>query len=472
MMMERFLVCLCLIATVLCVEGVVGRRASFFAEKNVPSCRAKTVSIADFGGVNDGATVNTNAFKKAVDYLSQYSGNGGGLLYIPPGKWVTGSFYLTNHFTLYLDKDAVILGSQNLDDWPLIPPLPSYGRGRDASGPRYNNLINGYNLTDVVITGENGTIDGQGEIWWNMFHKKKLKNTRGYLVEFMYSNGIIISNVTFVNSPAWNLHPVYSSNILINHVTILAPLDSPNTDGIDPDSCSYVQIEDCYVRSGDDIIAIKSGWDEYGIAVGMPSKHIIIRRVVGVSPTSAIIALGSEMSGGIEDVRAEDVHAIDSETGVRIKTSPGRGGYVKDIHVNGMTMVNMKWAFTMTGSYGSHPDHKYDPKAIPVVSGISYSNVVATNVTIAGQLHGIAGAPFSGICLNNVTITMSKATSKKSPWTCTDVQGFSNGVTPQPCELLRPLSYAKTAACPAPNPHSFEPRDFPHPGQCGGTARP
>lgn len=117
--------------------------------------------------------------------------------------------------------------------------------------------------------GDNGTVDGQGAIWWEKFHKKKLKYTRGYMVELMHSNDIVISNLTFLNSPAWNLHPVYSrygnsykwkiqqffmisklrrrfdqfifllvakmfSNILIQHVTILAPLTSPNTDGIDP----------------------------------------------------------------------------------------------------------------------------------------------------------------------------------------------------------------------------------------------
>merc|ERR1711915_518446 len=212
----------------------------------------------------------------------------------------------------------------------------------------------------------------------------------------MDSKDITISSLTFINSPAWNLHPVYSSNVLIKNVTIPAPLDSPNTDGIDPDSCSDVTIEDCYVVSGDDIVAIKSGWDEYGI-------------FVGISPTSAIIALGSEMSGGIQDVRAEDILAINSETGIRIKTSPGGGGFVKDIFVNRMTMVNMKWAFTMTGSYGSHPDNNYDPNAIPVVERISYSNIVATNVSVAGDLEGIDKAPFKNICLSNVTITMANS---------------------------------------------------------------
>ncbi|EMS56566.1 putative polygalacturonase [Triticum urartu] len=153
--------------------------------------------------------------------------------------------------------------------------------------PSSSSLVSGSNLTDVVITGNNGTIDGQGATWWSKYKSGKLKYTRGYLIELMHTDGVFISNVTLVNSPAWNIHPVYSRNIVVSGVTILAPTKSPNTDGINPDSCSQVRIEDCYVVSGDDCVAIKSGWDEYGIAVGMPSEHIVVRRLTCVSPTSA-----------------------------------------------------------------------------------------------------------------------------------------------------------------------------------------
>nr|CAD1844602.1 unnamed protein product [Ananas comosus var. bracteatus] len=122
-----------------------------------------------------------------------------------------------------------------------------------------------------------------GKVLWDKFHKKELDHTRGHLLEIMYSDHVLISNLTFVDSPFWTIHPVYSSNVIISGVTILAPTDSPNTDGIDPDSCSYVRIEDCYIVSGDDCIAVKSGWDEYGIAFNMPSQHIVIKRLTCVS---------------------------------------------------------------------------------------------------------------------------------------------------------------------------------------------
>ncbi|KAM0881525.1 hypothetical protein ACQ4PT_032901 [Festuca glaucescens] len=424
--------------------GPAGEQSNYLA----PTCREHTASLTDFGGAGDGTTSNTAAFQKAVAHLSQYSGEGGGgsMLYVPAGKWLTAPFNLTSHFTLFLHADAVILASQDITEWPVIDPLPSYGRGRDHAGGRYTSLIAGSNLTDVVITGNNGTIDGQGATWWSKYKSGKLKYTRGYLIELMHSDTIFISNVTLLNSPAWNIHPVYSRNIVIQGVTILAPTKSPNTDGINPDSCSQVRIEDCYVVSGDDCVAIKSGWDEYGIAVGMPSEHIVVRRLTCVSPTSAVIALGSEMSGGISDVRAEDITAVGTESAVRIKTAVGRGAYVRDVYARRMTLIGMKRVFWMTGDYKSHPDDKYDPAAVPVVENISYQDVVATGVwKEAARMEGIQGAPFKGICMANVTAEMTKA--RKVSWNCADVEGVSADVTPAPCA---PLQGAHGGACPFP----------------------
>ncbi|KAJ8748914.1 hypothetical protein K2173_013348 [Erythroxylum novogranatense] len=424
-------------------------RVSNSIEYNAISCRAHSASITDFGGVGDGRTSNTKAFQVAINKLSQYAKDGGSQLFVPAGKWLTGSFSLTSHFTLYLDKDAVLLASQDIKEWPVMKPLPSYGRGRDAAAGRYGSLIFGTNLTDVIITGDNGTIDGQGSFWWQNFHKGKLKYTRPYLIELMYSNNLQISNLTLLNSPNWNVHPVYSSNILVQGITIIAPVKSPNTDGINPDSCTNVKIQDCYIVSGDDCVAVKSGWDEYGIAYGMPTKQLIIRRLTCISPTSATIALGSEMSGGIEDVRAEDITAINTESGVRIKTAVGRGGYVKDIYVRRMTMHTMKWAFWITGNYGSHADKNFDPHALPVIQGINYRDMVADGVNVAARLEGISGDPFKEICISNVTIGMAPK-AKKLAWTCTDVEGISSNVSPRACDLLRDQGPAKVTACAFP----------------------
>ncbi|MFS8001644.1 putative glycoside hydrolase, family 28, pectin lyase/virulence factor [Helianthus anomalus] len=212
-------------------------------------------------------------------------------------------------------------------------------------------------------------------------------------------------------------------------------------------SCTITRIEDCYIVSGDDCVAVKSGWDEYGIVYGMPTQQLVVWRLTCISPTSAVIALGSEMSGGIQDVRAEDIIAINSESGVRIKTGVGKGGFVKDIYVKGFTMHTMKWAFWMMGNYGSHPDDKWDPNTIPVIQNINYRDMVAENVTIAARLEGIASDPFTGICISNVTIVMSQF-AKKPIWNCTDVEGVSSDVTPQPCVALPPVHGGKACDFP------------------------
>ncbi|MED6118329.1 hypothetical protein PIB30_001557 [Stylosanthes scabra] len=366
------------------------------------SCRKHSASLTDFGGVGDGKTSNTKAFQYAIGNLSNYGSDGGSLLVVPPGKWLTGSFNLTSHFTLFLHRDAIILASQDESEWPELDVLPSYGRGRDAPDGRFSSLIFGTNLTDVVVTGYNGTIDGQGSY----------------------------------------------CDIIIQGLTIVAPIDSPNTDGIDPDSCTNTRIEDCSIVTGDDCIAVKSGWDEYGIKFGMPSQHIVINRLTCSSPDSAMIALGSEMSGGIQDVRAENLTAIDTESAVRIKTAVGRGGYVKDIFVKGMNLINMKYVFWITGSYGSHPDNDFDPKALPDISGINYKDVTADYCNYTAKLEGIPNDPFKGICISNVSIASSD--KKKLQWNCTDVEGVTSHVSPVPCELL-PQKEEKKFDCPFPD---------------------
>ncbi|KAK7244016.1 hypothetical protein RIF29_38833 [Crotalaria pallida] len=437
------------VLSVVVILGSLGVSAARSVQYSAINCRKHSAVLTDFGAIGDGKTSNTKAFNYAIRNLSQYANDGGALLVVPPGKWLTGSFNLTSHFTLFIQEDAVILGSQDESEWPQLPVLPSYGIGRDhpTTYERTSSLIFGTNLIDVVITGDNGTIDGQGSYWWDKEKKKELKLSRPFMIEIMYSDQIQISNLTLLNSPNWFVHPIYSSNIIIQGMTILAPVDSPNTDGIDPDSCNNTRIQDCYIVSGDDCVAVKSGIDEYGIKFGMPTKHLIIRRLTCISPYSAMIAIGSEMSGGIQDVRAEDNIAINTESAVRIKTGVGRGAYVKDIFVKGMNLSTMKYVFWMTGSYGSHSDHGFDPKALPNITGINYRDVTATNVTYSASLDGITNDPFTRICISNVNIQLSEQ-KKKPQWNCTDIAGITSNVTPQACDLL---PEKKEYDCPYPN---------------------
>ncbi|KAF5455495.1 hypothetical protein F2P56_025063 [Juglans regia] len=412
--------------------------------------RPHSVTITEFGAVGDGITLNTKAFQNAIFYLNSFSDKGGAKLFVPAGRWLTGSFDLISHLTLWLDKDAVILGSTNSADWPVIDPLPSYGRGRELPGGRHQSLIYGRNLTDVIITGDNGTIDGQGDIWWEWFGTGNLNYTRPHLVELMNSTGVVISNLTFLNSPFWTIHPVYCSQVTVQNVTILAPLDSPNTDGIDPgefyhlsqnlfhsfyDSSDNVCIEDCYISTGDDLIAIKSGWDEYGIAYARPCTNIIIRRLIGETRTSAGIAIGSEMSGGVSEVHAENLRFFKSSTGILIKTSPGRGSYVRDIYVSNVTLADVDIAIRFIGYYGEHPDEFYDPNELPTIERITLKDITGENIKLAGLLEGIEGDNFLNICLANITLNVTS----ESPWNCSYIQGYSDLVSPETCEPLKEI---------------------------------
>ncbi|KAJ7520416.1 hypothetical protein O6H91_19G005100 [Diphasiastrum complanatum] len=323
---------------------------------------------------------------------------------------------------------------QDPTEWPLIAPLPSYGRGRELPGPRHISLINGKNLVDVVITGQNGTVDGQGSVWWALFRNKTLDYTRGHLLELSNSTNIVVTNITFLNSPFWTVHPVYCSNVFIKDVTVLAPLSSPNTDGIDPDSSSNVCIQDCYVRNGDDIISIKSGWDEYGITFNRPSQNIVIRRIVGETRSSSGIAFGSEMSGGIENVYVEDLTILNAKRGIRFKTAAGRGGYIRNIDITNVVMYNVKNAIEFTELYGEHPDDHYNATAFAAVDNISIKNVVGHHIKLAGNLQGLPEAPIRGIYLNNVSLDVIPG---KLIWNCSSVQGFSTNVVPEPCTELK-----------------------------------
>ncbi|KAJ3686259.1 hypothetical protein LUZ61_015423 [Rhynchospora tenuis] len=393
--------------------------------------RREVISIKDFGGVGDGKTVNTWAFRKAVYRISHMRRIGGTMLHVPPGVWLTGSFNLTSHMTLYLAKGAILKATQDTRNWPLMDPLPSYGRGRELPGGRYTSLIHGNGVRDVIITGEKGVIDGQGEVWWDMWRQRTLRYTRPNLIEFMHSSDILITNIVLLNSPFWNIHPVYSSNVVIKYVSIFAPHDSPNTDGIDPDSSSSVCIEDTYISTGDDMVAIKSGWDEYGIAYGRPSYDITIRRVRGSSPFSGI-AIGSEASGGVSNILVEDVSLYNTGIGIHVKTNVGRGGYIRDVTFKNVYMNNVRKGIRIVGDVGDHPDEFFNRYAVPKVDGVNIKDVWGVNVQQPGAIEGITSSRFTRICLNNVKLWGSR----NIPWTCRDVTGAALGVQPWPCAEL------------------------------------
>ncbi|CAA7017099.1 unnamed protein product [Microthlaspi erraticum] len=404
------------------------------------STRPHSVSIAEFGAVGDGKTLNTLAFQNAVFYLMSFADKGGAQLYIPPGKWLTGSFNLTSHLTVFLENGAVIVASQDPSDWEVVDPLPSYGRGIDLPGKRYMSLINGYKLRDVVVTGDNGTIDGQGLVWWKRLASHSLEHNRPHLVEFVSSENVMVSNLTFLNAPAYSIHSIYSSHVYIHKILAHSSPESPYTIGIVPDSSENVCIQNSTVNVGYDAISLKSGWDEYGIAYSRPTENVHIRNVNLGSAFGSAISFGSEMSGGISNVLVENAIIQNSLTGIAFRTTKGRGGYMKDIDISNIDMSRVGTAIVANGSFGSHPDDKYDVNALPVVSHIRLSNVSGVNISVAGILFGIKESPFRSVALSNVSLSMSSVSTVS--WQCSYVYGSSKSVVPEPCPDLKRVDSA------------------------------
>ncbi|XP_010558428.1 PREDICTED: probable polygalacturonase [Tarenaya hassleriana] len=399
-----------------------------------PDTRPHSVSISEFGAVGDGKTLNTLAFQNAIFYLKSFADKGGAQLYVPPGRWLTGSFNLTSHLTLFLEKGALILAPQDPSHWEVVDPLPSYGRGIDVPGKRYRSLINGYMLHDVVVTGDNGTIDGQGSVWWDQFNSHSLKYSRPHLVEFVSSESVIVSNLTFLNAPAYAIHSVYCSHVHVQKVSVRSSLESPYTVGVVPDSSDNVCIENSSINTGYDAISLKSGWDEYGISYSRSTSNVHIRNVYLRAASGSSISFGSEMSGGISDVAVDDAHIHNSLTGIAIRTTKGRGGYIKEVVISNTEMESVGTAFVANGSFGSHPDAEFDVNALSLVSHIRFQDIVGQNISLAGKLFGIRESPFTSVFLSNVSLSMSSASAV--PWLCSHVQGASESVVPEPCPEL------------------------------------
>jgi polygalacturonase len=200
------------------------------------------------------------------------------------------------------------------------------------------------------------------------------------------------------------------------------------------DSCTNVCIEDCNISTGGDAISIKSGWDEYGIAYKSPSSNILIRRVVSSAPTGAGFAIGSEMSGGVSNIKVEGVVISNAKSGIRMKTTAGRGGYITNVSISEVEMHNTEKAIVFSGFSGEHPDDHWDHHAYPLVERILIQNVVGENIVQAGELLGLQEAPFRHICLINIALDVLPG----SPcWNCSEVAGSSSFVLPKPCPELQ-----------------------------------
>jgi polygalacturonase len=378
-----------------------------------------------FGATGDGTTLDTLAFQAAIDACGQ---NKGGTVFVPAGRFLIGTLFFRDNITLFLDAGAVLLGSQDPNDYPVTS-----NRWEGVEQLTYAPLIAGNELKNISIVGQ-GCINGQGESWWRAHKNQTLAYPRPRLIGFADCRNVAIEGITLTNSPAWTVNPVRCENVKIRGLTIINPPDSPNTDGINPDSCKVVRISDCYVSVGDDCITIKAGSqqeqpDRRGSCRDITITDCILERGHGG------VVIGSEMSGGVQNVVISNCILKGTDRGIRFKSRRGRGGTVEHVRVSNLIMDGVLCPFTMNLYYhcGVRGDRTVsDKNARPIDEGtptfrhIHFSHVSAVGVkTAAGFLYGLAEMPLEDISFTDVTITVAAGADAGHPEMADDIPRMS-----------------------------------------------
>lgn len=371
-------------------------------------------NILDYREASKGGTDWTEAFQRAI---ADVDTNGGGTLFVPAGVYVTRSIELVSNMTLYLCAGSELSFSDEIEKYEILD-----GEFEGIAGPMYKPLIYMSHRKNVSIKGE-GTLNGNGRRWWEKIWDKTLVEARPCLIYFEYCENVKIEDVFLTMSPVWTVHPLYSKNVVVHGVTIVNPADSPNTDGINPDSCSNVRISDCYIDVGDDCIAIKAGVEE------TPNKQVCEN--ITITNCNMIhghggVVIGSEMSGGVRNVTVSNCIFQDTDRGIRLKTRRRRGGFMEQLSFNNIIMDRVMCPFVFNlyyfcGKLGKEPwvsDRAPAPvdEGTPAIRNISISNMTVINATAcAGVIAGLPEQPVENIRFSNCQITMSREGKAEVP---------------------------------------------------------
>jgi len=292
----------------------------------------------------------------------------------------------------------------------------------------YSPLIYARDCVEIAVTGL-GTLNGQGDAWWEWKKKQagmqrlfemgvkgvpveqrvfgtEADGVRPMFVQFVDCRNVMVEGVTLKNSPSWTVHPLYCENVVVRGVTIANPATSPNTDGINPDSCRNVLIADCVAGCGDNCITLKSGLNEDGWAVGKPLENVT---VVGCRILhGGGIAIGSEMSGGVRNVCVSRCQFTGSNLGIRLKTQRGRGGVVENVCFDDITMKGVRTAIAIDMFYyDKGGETKAEPvsRKTPIFRNIHISNVTAEELRSVGHVRGLTEMPLQGVSLTKARMS-------------------------------------------------------------------
>ncbi|HTQ39190.1 MAG TPA: glycoside hydrolase family 28 protein [Pirellulales bacterium] len=363
----------------------------------LPKIPDRTFNLQDFGGVGDGKTWNTQAFKDAIAKVKQ---SGGGRLIVPAGVYRTLPFELCSQLDLHLEEGAVIQAPGTFADYDL--PEPSTLTTQEEVRQKVKApppLISGTSLHDVALTGS-GTIDGAGQIWWP-WTERATRTQPGRIIyprmKLVVINGcqrLHVDGITIRNSPQFHLVPIDVTDLLIENVKLQAPATAQNTDAIDPTNCSNVLIRNCEIDVGDDNIVIKSGGHDILI------EDCRILHGHGIS-------IGSGTTNGIHNMLVRRCTMEGTDNGIRIKSMRGAGGAVKHIRYEDIQMKDVHYAFVFDLLYmdDARPNFRGEPNKIPSMRDVEICNVKVESAKDAGRIWGLPESPISGITFRNVQIT-------------------------------------------------------------------
>ncbi len=380
-------------------------------------------NITHYGAIGDGKTKNTQAFTDAINACAE---QGGGKVIVPAGTWLTGPIHLESNINLVIQKGAEIKFTTRFDDYlPIV-----FSRFEGIEYYNYSPPIYAQEAENIAITGK-GSINGQGEkFWWSMKSSSAIKKLyqigdknisirkrlfgiginqrklRPTFVEFVHCNKILIDGITIINGPMWTIHPLYSQNIVIRNIHIQTSA-GPSTDGVNIDSSQNVLVENSIFATGDDAIAIKSGRDNDGRRINIPSKNIVLRHNV-VNAGHGAVAIGSEMSGNVKNILAQDFIVNQAQYGFRIKSNIQRGGIAKNIWIKNFKIDSLSQAVIQFNTNYERGNIQYQFKP-PLFQNIHIDNVTCHDSNKSIRFLGLAKKKtFNNIQLNNIHIAKSR----------------------------------------------------------------
>jgi polygalacturonase len=349
------------------------------------------LNVRDFGARADGKTKDTAAFQKALDACAT---NGGGTVVVPAGNYLIGSIVMSANTTLQLERSADLSGSPDITDYPMVRT-----RWEGEFAPAHRALISAENASRIVI-------QGSGNIFGPPSSLSRLRNPRGpVLIEFTSCTNVVLDGFSTQYQQLWSIHPLLCRNFTARNLVIRSV--NTNGDGLDVDSCTDVLIEHCNIDTGDDAISLKSGRGMEAVRLARPTQNVVIRDCTLVSSQFGGIGIGTEMSGGIRDVRIENCTISGHQNGIFIKSRDGRGSYMENITGENLVINNSP---TFLGiNLLNKGIQASEPVPGPVEKWARVQNLTFTNIKVDNVAQLVAGAdipserPLNGLSLANVT---------------------------------------------------------------------